>query len=90
MSMSFSDALVLLKEGKKIAREGWNGAFLVLTIVTCEPLLSVFSEGTLLECGSRIDKKTAGGRTIAWDYSQTEILADDWVEVEIPAEVTVR
>jgi len=85
MPMSFSDALVALKKGHRIARTGWNGKgmFLFLVpgshfMVNREPLLSIMGEGTNVEYHAHIDMKTAQGYVVPWLASQADLLDDDW------------
>ena len=85
--MTFSEALELIKAGRRVAREGWNGkgmfVFLVpgsRFIVNREPLLSILGEGTEVDYHGHIDMRTANGQIVPWLASQTDILAKDWVE----------
>jgi hypothetical protein len=82
---NFGWAIQQLKEGKRVARSGWNGKgmFLFLT----KPLLA-FSQniddyGVKNEpdtIGKSIVMKTADGKlVIGWLASQTDMLAEDWV-----------
>lgn len=88
--MNFGQALEALKDGKRVARAGWNGKgmFLFLVagsnfIVNREPLLSIMGEGAQVTYRPHIDMKDAEGKVVPWLASQTDILADDWVIVEI-------
>lgn len=83
--MNFSDALNLVKEGKKISREGWNGKGMFLFLVQGStfkvnrpPLLGIYPEGTEVTYCPHIDMKTADDKVVPWLASQTDILADDW------------
>jgi len=87
--MDFGKALVALKEGKRVAREGWNGKgmFLFLVagsnfVVNREPLLSIMGEGTMVTYRPHIDMKDAEGKVVPWLASQTDVLAEDWGIVE--------
>lgn len=86
--MDFSDALRLIKAGKRVSRSGWNGKnmFLFLVpgskfIVNREPLLSILGEGTEVDYHGHVDMRTATGQIVPWLCSQTDLLADDWEEV---------
>lgn len=86
--MDFGQALVALKEGRRVARAGWNGKgmFLFLVagsnfVVNREPLLSIMGEGALVTYRPHIDMKDAEGKVVPWLASQTDMLAEDWVEV---------
>lgn len=86
---SFSSALVALKDGMKVAREGWNGRRMFLFLVggshfkvNRPPLLGIYPEGTGIDYHAHIDMKTAQGYVVPWVASQADLLADDWVIVE--------
>lgn len=91
--MNFGNAIEALKEGKRVARAGWNGKgmFLFLVngsnfVVSREPLLSIMGEGTMATYRPHIDMKDAEGKVVPWLASQTDMLAEDWVEVSPKAE----
>ena len=71
---SFSEALVLLKEGKKVAREGWSGKgmWIKLQIPTEQSKMTL----------PYIYMSTVTGDLVPWFASQTDLLAEDWVIVE--------
>lgn len=88
--MNFGQAIEALKEGKRVARAGWNGKgmFLFLVsgsnfVVNREPLLSIMGEGTMVTYRPHIDMKDAEGKVVPWLASQTDMLAEDWQIVEI-------
>lgn len=83
--MDFSEALVQIKKGYKVARSGWNGKqmfiFLVpgsVFTVNRPPLLGIYPEGTEIQYHSHIDMRTADGSIVTWVASQTDLLANDW------------
>ncbi len=87
--MTFSDALTAMKDGKKIARTGWNGEGMFLFLVpgstfhaSRPPLLGLYAEGTTVEYGAHIDMKTTDGKVVPWVASQTDLLASDWEVAE--------
>ena len=87
--MDFSFALFALKEGNKIAREGWNGKGMFLFLVQGStfqvnraPLLGIYPEGTTVNYQPHIDMKTADNSVVPWVASQSDLLAEDWVLVE--------
>lgn len=91
-TFDFRDALAHLKQGRLVAREGWNGKAMFIYLVpgsTFEvsraPLLGIFAEGTKLQYLPHIDMRTATGACVPWLASQTDILAEDWVLVTPPA-----
>lgn len=86
---SFSNALCWLKAGKKIARLGWNGKDMFLYLVQGSnftvnraPLLGIYPEGTQIDYRAHIDMKTVDGSCVPWVASQTDLLSDDWVQVD--------
>lgn len=86
--MDFGKAIEALKEGKRVARAGWNGKgmFLFLVagsnfVVNREPLMSIMGEGAMVTYRPHIDMKDAEGKVVPWLASQTDMLAEDWVEV---------
>lgn len=85
---SFSWALMRLKEGSKIARSGWNGKGMFLYLVpeaSYPPSTKIAFEafeGKRVPYGAYIAMKTAQGNVVPWLASQTDVLTDDWEEVE--------
>lgn len=69
--MSFSLALSMLKQGARMTRQGWNGANQWVALYHPEntdahlPYLYI---------------KTVSGHTVPWLASQTDLLAEDWME----------
>jgi hypothetical protein len=87
--VNFSEALVEIKNGKRVSREGWNGkgmfVFLVpgsIFKVNRAPLLGIYPEGTEIKYHAHVDMKTADNQVVPWLVSQTDLLADDWGVVE--------
>lgn len=86
-NLNFGQAILCLKEGRKVARKGWNGnnMWLILTpgrvVENLEP--NSFYERCGFEapvtiCG-HIDMKAAdGSMVVGWLASQTDMLAEDW------------
>lgn len=84
--ITFSKALDALKEGKRVARIGWNGKGMFVFLVPGStfkvnraPLLGIYPEGTEINYHAHIDMKTADNMIVPWLASQTDILAEDWV-----------
>lgn len=87
--MDFGGAIAALKAGKRVARTGWNGKGMFLFLVpgaslvtNLAALLGVYPEGTAVDYHAHIDMKTAQGYIVPWLASQSDMLAEDWVEVE--------
>jgi hypothetical protein len=91
-NLNFGQAIEALKEGKKVAREGWNGKemFLILNggySVEKEKsrdnhINEAFLDAqgqTHLHIGQHIDMWTAQKNLcVGWLASQTDMLATDW------------
>jgi hypothetical protein len=89
--MDFGEAIKLLKEGKKVARKGWNGKgmFIYLTrgreITEARdevPTIVINKNGSCKLC-DHIDMKAADDSIICgWLASQTDMLSEDWESVK--------
>lgn len=91
--MDFGQALRLLKQGKRVAREGWNGKGMYLWLLPAamvkaewcreEHLREVAeANGGEIEALGSIRMMTADRKVLTgWLASQTDMLAEDWVEV---------
>lgn len=90
--MNFGQALEALKAGKRVARNGWNGKGMWLVLVRPDRTMSastpsyvvtgmVADDGTPLEPLHWIGMKTADDCFVPWLASQTDLLAEDWIEV---------
>ena len=73
-NLSFSFALAALKDGSRIAREGWNGKGMWLELH--------FPDAGGLMTLPYIYTKTAQGNLVPWLASQTDLLANDWSIVD--------
>lgn len=87
--LSFGLAVEAVKQGKKVARAGWNGKGMFLFLVPGStfkvnraPLLGIYPEGTEINYHAHIDMKTADGTIVPWLASQTDVLVDDWSIVD--------
>ena len=92
--MNFGEAVAALKNGKKVARAGWNGKGMFLWLkpaVTVkadwckDPLLKNLAEanGGEVEALGTICMKTADNKVLTgWLASQTDMLSEDWMVVE--------
>lgn len=90
----FGEAVRRLKAGKLVAREGWNGKGMFLLLVpgstfavSRAPLLGIFPEGTEINYLPHIDMRTATGEIVPWLASQSDVLCEDWVEVQAGTQV---
>ena len=91
--LSFGDAVVALKEGLRVEREGWNGKGMFLSLVKGRDTdyhvnSEVFGTGNdgnsqyQLPVLDAIYMKTADNKLVPWLASQTDVLAEDWQIVE--------
>lgn len=93
--MTFGDAIAALKSGKRVARAGWNGKGMWLSL-SCDGTREVAAEnfwsphnaefarqnGGTAKVLPSITMKTATGEILmGWLASQTDMLAEDWVVV---------
>jgi len=85
--MDFGDVLKLLKIGKLVARSGWNGKGMYIflgTNVSYDVPVAIrekMSWPHVLDC---IVMRTANGDMCpGWLASQTDMLAEDWQEVDL-------
>lgn len=91
----FGEAIRLLKQGKKVAREGWNGKGMFLFLLPAgtipktaihDPMLrSVLDKNgrDSFDALGSIRMKTADDKILTgWLASQTDMIAEDWVEIE--------
>ena len=90
---TFGEALEALKQGKKVARKGWNGKGMYLWLKPAatikaewckDPILKDIAEanGGEVEALGTICMKTADGKILSgWLASQTDMLLEDWVIV---------
>lgn len=89
--MDFGQALAQLKEGKRVARDGWNGKGMFIFLVpgstfqvSRPPLLGIYPEGTTINYQPHIDMRAAQGTIVPWLASQSDVLASDWGVVVEP------
>jgi hypothetical protein len=73
-SMPFGQAIEALKAGKRVSRAGWNGKGMWLAL----ELPDANSKMT----APYIYMKTADDKLVPWLASQTDVLAEDWGEVQ--------
>ncbi|EUB33279.1 PF11195 family protein [Klebsiella sp. AS10] len=76
--LSFGLATGALKQGKKVARAGWNGKGMWLKLVPADIADKVAFEYEALDGAPWIGMKTADDKFVPWLASQTDVLAEDW------------
>ena len=92
--MNFGQAIEALKEGKRVARKGWNGKGMYLWLLPAgmvkaewckEQHLKEVAEanGGEIEALGSIRMMTADRKILTgWLASQTDMLSEDWMIVE--------
>lgn len=95
--MNFSAALDRVKGGARITRTGWNGPGMYVVYQKGYPAgIAINSntaeatglpEGTICAFAPYLMIRTAGGVFAPWVASQGDLLADDWMTVEVSSSV---
>ena len=90
--MDFGMAIVALKRGLCVARQGWNGKGMFLTLQQGSEVdgdnmrnegAKNFYSGCKCNIAPHIDMKAADGTyVVGWLASQTDMLAEDWEVIE--------
>ena len=76
--MNFGQAIEALKEGKKVARKGWNGKGMWLILISAGN--AMFNGFDMQDC---IGMKTANNvMQPGWLASQNDMLSEDWEIIE--------
>jgi hypothetical protein len=96
--LNFGLALEALKQGKRVARQGWNGKGMWLAVqpgslISPEQARGGAAKGRAEEGAEKIiilphiDMRAADGSiVVGWLASQTDMLSDDWCVLEDPPE----
>lgn len=79
--MDFGKALEHLKKGGKVARHGWNGKGLWLELQVPDAHSKMTLPYVYLNYPAKLSQSYNGDR-VPWLASQTDMLSDDWHEVE--------
>lgn len=86
VGMTFGDALVALKQGKSVARKGWNGKSQYVELASCISYKA--GAGEIVNCHhNAIGNKAlafvgTSGVQMGWLASQADMLAEDWYIVD--------
>jgi hypothetical protein len=92
--MKFGEAIELAKQGKAVARSGWNGKSMWITYSpgAVVPAIQLWGDANKRYAEGRMGTvrilpymtmRTAGGEILCgWLASQTDMLSEDWTEVE--------
>lgn len=84
----------ILNNNGRLQRLGWNGKDMFIFLVPGstfgvtegKPLAQFYREGTPINYHAHIDMKTADDKIVPWLASQTDLLADDWIEYQCKTE----
>ena len=81
--MNFGDAIQELKAGSKIARKGWNGKGIFIELQLPDENSKMTSPYVYIDTtGLQTDNRAAPKSRVPWFASQTDMLANDWVNIE--------
>ncbi len=84
--MNFGEAIIAVKNGNKIQRNGWNGKNQYVELATCISYKN--TKGEIVNCNhDAIGNKAlafvgTSGVQIGWLASQADMLATDWEIVD--------
>lgn len=80
--MNFGEAIIAVKEGKKIQREGWNGKSQYVELATCISYKNANGEVVNAKHDAIGNNALAfvgtSGVQLGWLASQADMLANDW------------
>lgn len=76
-ALTFGDALYYLKQGKSVARSGWNGRGMWLTLQVPDSNSKMTLPYIYLNYPT--DSVNTPGARVPWLASQTDALAEDWM-----------
>lgn len=80
--MNFGEALHELKAGRPVARKGWNGKGIFIQLQTPDEHSKMTSPYIYIDTtGLQTDNDLAPKSLVPWLASQTDLLAEDWVDV---------
>lgn len=89
--MNIGQAIVLVKQGKRVARAGWNGSNMFVVYqkgypdgIPCNKQTADawgLAEGDLFIVRPYLQLRCADGSHAMWAPSGSDALADDWLEV---------
>ena len=85
MGMSFGAAIIAVKQGQRIAREGWNGKNQYVELATCISYKNAAGEIVNADHDAIGNQAMAfvgtSGVQLGWLASQADMLANDWMIV---------
>jgi len=79
---TFGEAIKLLKSGKKVTRQGWNGRGMYLKLQVPDANSKMTLPYIYIVTTSwHSDNHEVPQQLVPWLASQTDMLTDDWAEV---------
>ena len=80
--MDFGEALHGLKAGRRVARKGWNGKGIFIELQRPDEHSKMTSPYIYIDTtGLQTDNEAAPKSLVPWLASQTDMLAEDWLDV---------
>lgn len=83
--LTFGDALVAIKDGKKLSRAGWNGRGMFVYLVPAAhypaqtgAAKSFFGDGAMVPYQAYMAIKNANDTVSTWVPSVNDCLSEDW------------
>lgn len=87
-TFDFGMAISLLKDGKRVARSGWNGKGMFVYLVPAASYPAQrgaakawAGEDAMIPYRAYLAMQTVDKDVVPWVASQTDMLANDWSEV---------
>ena len=84
--MNFGEAIEVMKNGGRVAREGWNGKNQYIELATCisykNSLGEIINPDHTAIGNNAIAFIGTSGVQLGWLASQADMLSDDWKIVE--------
>ena len=78
--MNFGNAIELLKQGKRVKRNGWNGRGIFLELQTPDEYSKMTHPYIYIDTtGLETNNPNAPKDRVPWLASQTDMLSEDWV-----------
>ncbi len=85
-TMQFGEAIRMMKQGKRVARLGWNGKRQYIELATCISYKGAKEDIVNCEHDAIGNKAVAfvgtSGVQMGWLASQADMLAEDWIVVD--------
>lgn len=88
-NQNFGQAIEALKEGKRVAREGWNGKNMFVYYVPSTKFTALTDIGKelagedgLVQYNAYLAIKNVNGTVSAWVPSINDVLSEDWIVTE--------